>query len=92
MTVTQDMITSILRNRGAIPVDSIDVAEGDRLLFATADNGYGGSGAYFWRTGVVRKFTAAMIYVTCDPNRMGPQAALYRRDWHARSVHRLPAA
>lgn len=64
------------------------VGVGDILSFATADNGYGGSGYVYWRTGAVTKVTAKTVRVECGSNSFGPVAVLRRADWTARAVTR----
>lgn len=64
--------------------------EGDRVRFATADNGYGGMGE-FWRTGTVARVTARTVVVECDENLLGDTAVLRQAEWGSRSVRRAPA-
>jgi hypothetical protein len=69
------------------PVDFSAVALGDRVRFATADNGYGGTGGTAWRTGTVTKVTAKVIAVVCD-DWMKSTAILRRATWTDRAVSR----
>ncbi|MER7487992.1 hypothetical protein ABTY20_19200 [Streptomyces sp. NPDC126497] len=68
------------------PVDFSNVREGDRVQFATADNGFGGSGDPVWRTGTVVKVTEKTARVDCSVGNERDIAVLRRADWHSRAV------
>lgn len=81
-----------------------DVSIGDRLVFATRDNGFGGGGNLIDRTGVVTSATEKTVTVKVDnptPVRAfergktrthGLTARLRAGDWYGRSVRRLEKA
>lgn len=88
----------------AEPVGFGDVGLGDRLVFATRDNGFGGTGDLIDRTGVVTSTTEKTVTVELDnpaPIRAfeggkartyGLTARLRAADWYGRSVRRLEKA
>lgn len=77
-------------------VDFDQVQEGDTLTFLTADNGFGGSGNFVSRTGVVFRKTGKVIDLNVGggtpvfrngKSRIeGATARLCRADWSRRSV------
>lgn len=83
------------------PIGFKNVSVGDRLTFATRDNGYGGSGDMIDRTGTVTTITAKTVTVRLDnPNSVrvfeggrsrtyGLTARLRAADWYGRSVRRI---
>ncbi|MFD4371513.1 hypothetical protein ACFWPY_07965 [Streptomyces sp. NPDC058527] len=88
----QARIDARTAEQAAEPVDFRDVAEGDVVTFLTANNGYGGDGHPFMRTGTVRTKTDDTVVVDCTSNRLGAAARLTRRTWAQRSVCRIEQA
>lgn len=88
----------------AEPIGFGDVNIGDRLVFATRDNGFGGTGDLIDRTGVVTSATEKTVTVELDnptPIRAfeggkartyGLTARLRAAHWYGRSVRRLAKA
>lgn len=82
------------------PVTFQDVHEGDRVRFATANNGFGSDGGDLWRTGTVTKVTDKTVTVEITGHnplaedvfrdgksrKLGRTARLRQADWHHRCV------
>lgn len=76
--------------------DQVEV--GDKLTFQTRDNGFGGSGGFIDRDGVVFRKTDKVVDLTVDggigvfkngKNRIeGGTARLRKADWYDRQVRR----
>jgi hypothetical protein len=66
-----------------VPADFDEFRVGDRIMFVTMDNGYGGGGPIS-RTGTVIRVTKETLRVRCDRNTLGAIAVLRRSDWQAR--------
>ena len=83
------------------PIGFYDVSIGNRLVFATRDTGFGGTGDLIDRTGVVTSATEKTVTVKLDnptPIRAfkqgktrayGLTARLRAADWYSRSVRRI---
>ena len=79
------------------PVNFADVQIGDTLTFATRDNGFGGSGGYIDRTGVVNGITDKSVTVSgvstlrfpTWPREATGTARLRKTDWYDRCVRRV---
>jgi hypothetical protein len=66
-------------------------AVGDRIRFQTIDNGFGGSGDFIMREGVVTAVTARTLRVDCGPGPFGSRAVLTRSNWYRRDPYKAAA-